>query len=564
MRRALRRLRTPNVVLAQGVSVILAGVMVVSVGLVALTMMRDGSASATRDSRAAALAHEVSAVATQVELMASSWGGPAGMRPRLVVEAADLLSAAEEDAAELHRLSGTATSLQVLGAVRDARGELLNYAETGQPQDLAAFADHVSALRSLTAGLASTLTASADQQGSNLGAVLRLAYAATVVAMALGGLIVGGTTFQTSRRLRAALMSARDENARLAGATEMMRRRNEQFQALNQIVSEITETLSLKYVVQTTIREARKLVGADVVILRLLRGDHLELAGTLQDVDGDVAGLTTLKLGQGVVGRAARRGKALRIGEDAEETLTPGEGFPGAQSGVVVPLIVGARVVGTLACWSRRPNLFTAEDQQVLEMMASQVATAVAAADAHETTEHEAHHDALTSLPNRRQLFREIQERFDPALAEGRQLAVVMVDIDHFKRFNDEFGHRVGDVTLQRFAETLRTALRETDNVYRYGGEEFVIILEGLPPPEAVHLVDRVRQAVARTPLVGENLEPIGSVTMSAGVAFGPANAGQVEELLRLADAALYRAKHEGRNRVCVHEDGAPATAEAA
>jgi diguanylate cyclase (GGDEF)-like protein len=183
-------------------------------------------------------------------------------------------------------------------------------------------------------------------------------------------------------------------------------------------------------------------------------------------------------------------------------------------------------------------------------MMASQVATAVIAADTTDTNDHRAHHDPLTGLPNRLQLNNDITQELDRLVSQGRQAVIAMADIDYFKRFNDDFGHRVGDVTLQKVASVLRTAVRDRDHVYRYGGEEFVLIFVDAGPSEAVALAERVRSAVANTPLSGDNLEPVGPVAISIGLALLPEHGTDFGELIELADAAMYRAKELGRNRV--------------
>ena len=373
------------------------------------------------------------------------------------------------------------------------------------------------------------------------------ARAGLLASIAVGTLVLGGTTWRISKRLRATIDRSRDEARALQVTTASVERRNGQFKALYQVTMEISETLSLKYVVQTTVREARRLVVADSAIVRLVEGDWLNVAGIDGVEHAGVDNLAPVPLGAGVVGRAAKRGKTIRFDRGAEAAIAVGEAFPGVQSGLVVPLIVGARVVGTLALWSRQEALFTADDEQIIEMMASQVATAVAAASSHQRSQEQAHTDALTELPNRRQLAKDTDERFSPAISQRRSIAVAMIDIDHFKRFNDEFGHKTGDVTLQKVASVLRESLREDDLVYRYGGEEFTIVLEGATEQDAMQRLERVRIAVARTPLTGDALQPVGPVTISIGLATYDGGA-DFETLIKRADAALYQAKWEGRN----------------
>lgn len=118
-----------------------------------------------------------------------------------------------------------------------------------------------------------------------------------------------------------------------------MQRRNDQFAALYQVGSEVSESLSMRYVVQTTVREARKLVGSDLVAVRRVVNGALEIAGTEQDAAADVTGLRTVPLGTGIVGRAAKRGKTFRIDSGAEVQMSESERVHGIESGIVVPLI---------------------------------------------------------------------------------------------------------------------------------------------------------------------------------------------------------------------------------
>jgi diguanylate cyclase (GGDEF)-like protein len=129
------------------------------------------------------------------------------------------------------------------------------------------------------------------------------------------------------------------------------------------------------------------------------------------------------------------------------------------------------------------------------------------------------------------------------------ELAILMLDVDHFKKFNDSYGHEAGDCILRDVAEIFRQEVRSEDIICRYGGEEFVIILPETSDAEAVERAETIRKCVSqmRVRFRGEALR---EVTVSIGVAIYPQSGATLEEMLRAADRALYTAKHEGRNRV--------------
>ena len=156
--------------------------------------------------------------------------------------------------------------------------------------------------------------------------------------------------------------------------------------------------------------------------------------------------------------------------------------------------------------------------------------------------------DFLTGLPNRRALVEYGEEMFARTRAGRSVLAVAVLDVDHFKVVNDTYGHDTGDLALVHLARLLRAETRKVDVVARSGGEEFVILIEGLDEPETVAAVERLRLVVedsAFNPAAGSM-----TITFSAGVSIYRAGDASFDDILRRADNALYRAKMRGRNRV--------------
>lgn len=162
---------------------------------------------------------------------------------------------------------------------------------------------------------------------------------------------------------------------------------------------------------------------------------------------------------------------------------------------------------------------------------------------------HLATHDPLTLALNRREFGNLVERDWARAIRHRRPMTALMIDVDHFKRINDEYGHQAGDAVLVQVVKEMRGLLRQTDTLARYGGEEFAIMLIETNQVQALEVAERIRAkiAAAQFPAMGTGR----IVTVSIGLAGYSAEADW-ESLLHLADRALYRAKQEGRNRVCV------------
>ena len=162
-------------------------------------------------------------------------------------------------------------------------------------------------------------------------------------------------------------------------------------------------------------------------------------------------------------------------------------------------------------------------------------------------------HDELTGCFNRRQLEQDVISDFSQARRTGESLCLLMLDIDFFKKINDSYGHAAGDEVLRSVAASIGKELRQHEQLYRYGGEEFTIMLPAAPQSDAQRLAERIRSTIASRPIDVGSAKPI-NVTISIGVTSYPDSAFSVKELFEQADQALYEAKESGRNRVHVYE----------
>ena len=224
---------------------------------------------------------------------------------------------------------------------------------------------------------------------------------------------------------------------------------------------------------------------------------------------------------------------------------------PGCSS--CVPLTVGGEVIGSVLL-SRPAPYSEAEEQRIRESV-GQAAPVLANLRNLAVAEIRAATDGLTGLPNKRAVTDALKRTFAQAVTTMAPLALILLDLDHFKQVNDQGGHAVGDQVLANVGATLRGVLRTGDFAGRNGGEEFAVLLPDTGVDAAMEIAERVRAAIAEISLAGVGV----SVTASIGVAGFPSHASTLDRLERLADAALYLAKRKGRNRVELAE---PAPAE--
>ncbi|HVC41372.1 MAG TPA: diguanylate cyclase [Candidatus Saccharimonadales bacterium] len=348
-------------------------------------------------------------------------------------------------------------------------------------------------------------------------------------------------------------MTLSGERSRMAAAEAETRSQAARLELIVNVGREISGSLSLRYVAEAVGKAALTISGFDAARMWIINEDRREL-NVVHDTDvdhGHTGGHSSLQLGEGLVGRAGQFGRTL-------STLSFGslatEYRVGSRiAALAVPMIVGARIIGVLELVTEEPVAIDESSLDVMHSLAGQAATAVEAARFHQSADELSHTDALTHLPNRRRLELDLDLEVARSQRYDRPIACIMLDVDHFKDVNDAHGHQAGDEILSEFGSAFARSLRETDTAYRYGGEEFCVLLRETDAQEAVVVAERLRIEIANR-FAGNRGAP--TVTASLGVASIPSDAIDAKTLIAAADKALYAAKAAGRNCVV----GAPTT----
>lgn len=345
----------------------------------------------------------------------------------------------------------------------------------------------------------------------------------------------------------AAVLAA--NRAELQAQSERANVHNRQLGQVLRFAREVAGSLNLRYVLRGLCTAAVGIAGSDRVVVWIRSED-----GAVLDAVADSAGpalepigLEPVPVGDGIVGRAARFGRIHGRREAAGDELTGAEAGWDDDEVLAVPMVVGAEVTGVLEVHVASGTVVAGGTVNVLEALAVQAATAVSAARLHERTTVMAMTDPLTLLPNRRRLEDDLAREVGISDRYERPLAFAMIDVDHFKAYNDALGHQAADVALQALSRLLAASVRSGDTVYRYGGEEIAVLMRETGIDAAVHLAERLRVLVEHQFASPDQPRP---VTVSVGVAAMPLHARTGAALVEAADQALYDAKGGGRNQV--------------
>jgi diguanylate cyclase (GGDEF)-like protein len=346
---------------------------------------------------------------------------------------------------------------------------------------------------------------------------------------------------------------------------------NEKLKAINETGNVMTGKLNVEHVTNEFVKAIEKLVPYQYCTVFKMDEqskalEPIKLAGEAITPE-DRKKLMSLKVefGDGLSGQVAALRKSITIGhqQDVLHYKDEPDFFFHQNSVLSVPLIRSDQVIGVITLSHSEHQKYTKEDATLVEILANQAAIAFKNADDYEETKRKSEIDELTGLYNYRYFEHELFEQMENAKRQNRQLSLILLDIDHFKTFNDMYGHLAGNTMLQTLAKLIKDEIGDAGLVTRYGGEEFTILLPNVDQQIAYQCAESLRQRIERTILQVEpdlekeeqrNKKEEVHITVSLGVASYPVHADDPLSLVRHADRAMYiGAKRKGRNKVAVY-----------
>ncbi len=318
------------------------------------------------------------------------------------------------------------------------------------------------------------------------------------------------------------------------------------------IASAVNSSLALEEVLNVALTHAGRLMGAVAGAMYLVRPGKTELyrEATYNLTNRARGGVRNINEEPLKTALEAGRPSVLKLDEKTAPGLEQG-GHP--QHALVVPILRSGQLMGAMELYLTASRDLTDDQADLLNGVASQAAMAIRHAQLFAAQEENALTDELTKLPNRRALAQRLLEEIQRARRHRDAIAFVMIDLDHFKLVNDNYGHPNGDAVLAELAQILVSGKRESDVCARYGGEEFALILHETDEAGARTLAERMRAKVAAATFPGGL-----KLTISVGVA-ATTEPALFTQLIDRADQALYAAKQGGRNQVRVADMKAPA-----
>nr|WP_236588069.1 sensor domain-containing diguanylate cyclase [Tumebacillus amylolyticus] len=323
---------------------------------------------------------------------------------------------------------------------------------------------------------------------------------------------------------------------------------------VHQVNAQLQSEFDLDKIYNSIVEAAGRLTNCAAGVLWVLRGDRIYPVCSSDESVAAQLPQEGMSLEQtGIVVNCVKNKRVERVDDVWKDRRVKSiKGKAHFESVLVVPLLSRDKVVGVITCYGTRPYVFTAEQTEWVTVLATQVGVIIENANLYQELQEATLRDPGTGLYNYRYFYQELKRRMQMAKEQKRALSIVIIDIDHFKKYNDTYGHVVGDEVLRQTGQVIQKTVGNRGVVARYGGEEFAVILDE-PLEEAKLSVEHLRRAVAHNKFEYQGYVVQG-VTISVGLATYPDHDQDEKELLEKADQAMYwGAKQRGRNKVAVY-----------
>jgi len=354
------------------------------------------------------------------------------------------------------------------------------------------------------------------------------------------------------------------ENSKLQSNTGDVRKMDEKFRMISARMSSIqtltrvvTKSMDPTDVIRESLKVVQQIVNAEKCSFWLLdeNGSTLVLKECIGWKDEEKENFKTAPAEDaGLVGAALRAGKVMTSSESRQPDYTAmGEGAKIMNSKACAPLKHGEKMLGIINVEKfSESTKMEQEETRMLELISTLSSVAIENANLFKKTEMLANTDGLTKLYTRRYMENFLDAELEKSKRYNHPLSVALTDIDHFKSFNDTYGHQIGDFVLEETAKLLKNAVRNVDLAARYGGEEFLAVLPETDYKGAFTFAERLRKRIEEKTYEDAKTGHKLKVTISIGIASFPLHSKEKTELVKKADTALYLAKEQGRNRVKV------------
>ena len=343
------------------------------------------------------------------------------------------------------------------------------------------------------------------------------------------------------------------ENRELLASLKIEKDKLESVLEIGKMMSAILNLGELINFIVTKTTEVLKAQKGSLMLLDETTG-NLIIRGAI-GLSNDILNSAPVKIGDKIAGWVAKRGEPLLVENIETDPRTKRESRPhyAGKSFISIPLIHKDKIHGVLNITDKDSDagIFSMDDLNYISIIINQAAIAIENARLYEEVTKLAITDALTGLFNHRYFQEYLLSEMNRAKRYGRPLSLVMFDIDNFKKYNDQYGHLTGDSILRNIGTILKSNAREVDIVCRYGGEEFMMILPETDAAGATAIADKIRETISSCNQREESLVNVGPITVSGGIAQYEKKFGK-EQFIQYTDQALYQAKKEGKNKICV------------